>query len=116
MSRKVQVATSDQNVCCTSFVPACPSQVKKRTDMPLSLHGQLLWREFFYTAATNNPKFDQMIGNPICVQVPWNNNPEALAKWAEVSHNVTYLDIITLVKDMCVYDLPKKVDVIYVIM
>ena len=27
------------------------TQVKK-TDPPLSLHGQLLWREFFYTAAT----------------------------------------------------------------
>jgi len=24
----------------------------KKTDPPLSLHGQLLWREFFYTAAT----------------------------------------------------------------
>lgn len=52
--------------------------------MPLSIHGQLLWREFFYTAATNNPKFDRMVGNPICVQVPWDKNPEALAKWAEV--------------------------------
>lgn len=52
---------------------------------PLSLHGQLLWREFFYCAATNNPNFDKMIGNPICVQVPWDKNAEALAKWANVS-------------------------------
>lgn len=59
--------------------------MKKRSDPPLSLHGQLLWREFFYSAATNNPNFDQMVDNPICVQVPWDKNPEALAKWAEVN-------------------------------
>lgn len=45
----------------------------------------MLWREFYYTAATNNPKFDHMEGNPICVQIPWDKNPEALAKWANVS-------------------------------
>lgn len=26
-----------------------------------------------------------MVGNPICVQIPWDTNPEALAKWANVS-------------------------------
>lgn len=60
-------------------------QVKKRKDPPLSLHGQLLWREFFYTVATNNPNFDRMKDNPLCVQIPWDKNPEALAKWAEVN-------------------------------
>lgn len=45
------------------------SQLRKRCSPPLSLFGQLLWREFFYTAATNNPNFDRMEGNPICVQV-----------------------------------------------
>lgn len=59
-------------------------QIKKQSDPPLSLHGQLLWREFFYTAATNNPNFDKMEGNAMCVQIPWDKNPEALAKWAEV--------------------------------
>ncbi|KAA0189612.1 hypothetical protein HAZT_HAZT006436 [Hyalella azteca] len=54
----------------------------KKVPAPVSLHGHLLWREFFYTAATNNPKFDHMKGNPICVQIPWDKNPEALAKWA----------------------------------
>ena len=41
----------------------------KKCEPPLSLHGQLLWREFFYCAATKNPNFDKMAGNPICVQV-----------------------------------------------
>lgn len=57
----------------------------KKTFPPLSLHGQLLWREFFYCAATKNSNFDKMLGNPICVQIPWDKNAEALAKWANVS-------------------------------
>lgn len=57
----------------------------KKACPPLSLHGQLLWREFFYCAATKNENFDKMLGNPICVQIPWDRNPEALAKWANVS-------------------------------
>lgn len=57
----------------------------KKAFPPLSLHGQLLWREFFYCAATKNSNFDKMLGNPICVQIPWDRNVEALAKWANVS-------------------------------
>ena len=56
----------------------------KKAQPPLSLHGQVLWREFFYCAATNNLNFDRMVGNPICVQIPWDKNNEALAKWANV--------------------------------
>lgn len=64
----------------------------KKAQPPLSLHGQLLWREFFYCAATKNENFDKMEGNPICVQIPWDRNPEALAKWANVStHTHTYI-------------------------
>ncbi|XP_069596014.1 cryptochrome-2 isoform X1 [Ranitomeya imitator] len=69
-------------------------KVKKNSPPPLSLYGQLLWREFFYTAATNNPKFDQMEGNPSCVQIPWDRNPEALAKWAEGKTGFPWIDAI----------------------
>lgn len=69
-------------------------QVKKNSVPPLSLYGQLLWREFFYTAATNNPHFDKMEGNPICVQIPWDKNPEALAKWAEGRTGFPWIDAI----------------------
>lgn len=55
------------------------------------MHGQLLWREFFYCAATKNPNFDRMQGNPICVQIPWDKNVEALAKWANVSEFEIFL-------------------------
>ncbi|KAK5876616.1 hypothetical protein CesoFtcFv8_025951 [Champsocephalus esox] len=69
-------------------------KVKKNSSPPLSLYGQLLWREFFYTAATNNPCFDTMESNPICVQIPWDRNPEALTKWAEGRTGFPWIDAI----------------------
>uniref|UniRef100_A0A2K5R472 Cryptochrome-1 n=1 Tax=Cebus imitator TaxID=2715852 RepID=A0A2K5R472_CEBIM len=69
-------------------------KVKKSSSPPLSLYGQLLWREFFYTAATNNVRFDKMEGNPVCVQIPWDKNSEALAKWAEGGTGFPWIDAI----------------------
>lgn len=66
----------------------------KKTFPPLSLHGQLLWREFFYCAATKNSNFDKMLGNPICVQIPWDHNAEALAKWANGQTGFPWIDAI----------------------
>ncbi|XP_068603734.1 cryptochrome-1-like isoform X1 [Brachionichthys hirsutus] len=69
-------------------------KVKKNSSPPLSLYGQLLWREFFYAAATSNPRFDKMEGNPICVRIPWDKNQEALAKWAEAKTGFPWIDAI----------------------
>ncbi|XP_035429636.1 cryptochrome-1 isoform X1 [Spodoptera frugiperda] len=68
----------------------------KRVRPPLSLHGQILWREFFYCAATRNPNFDRMEGNPICVQIPWEKNQEALAKWASGQTGFPWIDAIMI--------------------
>ncbi|CAK1548546.1 unnamed protein product [Leptosia nina] len=68
----------------------------KRVRPPLSLHGQILWREFFYCAATRNPNFDRMVGNPICVQIPWEKNQEALAKWANGQTGFPWIDAIMI--------------------
>ena len=68
-------------------------QIKKE-EPPLSLFGQVLWREFFYTAATNNPHFDRMHGNPVCLQIPWDRNAEALAKWAAGRTGFPWIDAI----------------------
>ena len=35
-----------------------------------------------------------MEGNPICVQIPWDKNPEALAKWAEGRTGFPWIDAI----------------------
>ncbi|XP_021706475.1 cryptochrome-1, partial [Aedes aegypti] len=66
----------------------------KKACPPLSLYGQLLWREFFYCAATKNPNFDKMAGNPICVQISWDRNAEALAKWASGQTGFPWIDAI----------------------
>lgn len=47
------------------------------TQPPVSLEGQLLWREFFYTHGDGTPGFETMEENPICMQVPWNEGEEA---------------------------------------
>ena len=59
-------------------------QAKKHSNPPVSLHGQLLWREFFFTAAYGTPNFNKMEGNHVCLQVPWDNNAEFVKAWAEV--------------------------------
>ncbi|XP_060840172.1 cryptochrome-1-like isoform X1 [Rhopalosiphum padi] len=68
----------------------------RKSQPPLSLHGQLLWRDFFYCASTNNPNFDRMVGNPICVQIPWDKNPRALSKWANGQTGYPWIDAIMI--------------------
>ncbi|KAI4887744.1 hypothetical protein NFI96_017181 [Prochilodus magdalenae] len=70
------------------------TRVKQNGSPSISLYDKLLWREFFYTAATNNPRFDRMEGNPICLRIPWERNPEALAKWAEARTGFPWIDAI----------------------
>lgn len=66
----------------------------RKSAPPLSLHGQILWREFFYCAATKNLKFDKIDGNPICINVRWDNDPEALLKWANGTTGFPWIDAI----------------------
>ncbi|KAH7565099.1 hypothetical protein JRO89_XS09G0131900 [Xanthoceras sorbifolium] len=68
--------------------------VKKHTTPPVSLVGQLLWRDFFYTAAFGTPNFDRMKGNRICKQIPWNNDDELLAAWREARTGFPWIDAI----------------------
>ena len=39
---------------------------KSHTSPPVSLEGQLLWREFFYLVGHGTPNFDKMEGNAMC--------------------------------------------------
>lgn len=69
-------------------------KVRKTTNTPLSLHGQLLWREFFFTVACNNRQFDHMVDNPICIQIPWDKNTALLNKWANGETGYPWIDAI----------------------
>uniref|UniRef100_A0A1A7YGJ9 Cryptochrome 5 n=2 Tax=Nothobranchiidae TaxID=405002 RepID=A0A1A7YGJ9_9TELE len=69
-------------------------QGKKHSDPPVSLHGQLLWREFFYTASVGIPNFNKMESNPVCTQVDWDTNPEYVAAWREARTGFPFIDAI----------------------
>ncbi|XP_049655888.1 cryptochrome-1-like isoform X4 [Accipiter gentilis] len=69
-------------------------QRREHSQPPVSLHGQLLWREFFYTAGAGIPNFDRMVGNPICLQVDWDNNPQHLCAWKEGQTAYPFIDAI----------------------
>ncbi|XP_065354622.1 cryptochrome-1 [Calliphora vicina] len=44
--------------------------------------GQLIWREYFYTMSVNNPNYDRMEDNEICLNIPWAQpNHEQLKRW-----------------------------------
>ena len=49
---------------------------------------QIMWREFFYQMSYRNEKFDQVIGNPMCFKIPWDNKDElnVFNKWEQVNN------------------------------
>ncbi|XP_068630504.1 cryptochrome-1 [Battus philenor] len=61
---------------------------------PVSLLGQLMWREFYYTAGAGTENFDRMVGNKICTQIPWGKNEEHLKAWAEGMTGYPFVDAI----------------------
>lgn len=73
------------------------------TKPPVSLHGQLLWREFFYTAGVGTANFNRMEGNPVCTQVPWDSNPEYLAAWSEVYLSSFGCTLVCLFPVACIF-------------
>ncbi|XP_069804452.1 cryptochrome-1-like isoform X1 [Dendropsophus ebraccatus] len=67
---------------------------KKHSSPPVSLHGQLLWREFYYVAGAGIPNFDKMVGNSVCCQVDWDENKEYLQAWTEARTGFPFIDAI----------------------
>lgn len=69
---------------------------KPHSAPPVSLEGQLLWREFFYTVGRGTPNFDKMAGNPICRQIPWDRNDALLAAWRDGTTGFPFIDAIMI--------------------
>ena len=62
---------------------------------PVSLLGQLYWREFFYLCGYAIPNFGRMKGNPICKQIPWDADADAMARlaaWREARTGYPWID------------------------
>jgi len=53
---------------------------------------QLIWREFFYTQSYNNPNYEKMEGNPICIQIPWYTDDEAFEKFRNGQTGFPFID------------------------
>lgn len=71
---------------------ACAKSRKKRSQPPTSLQGQMLWREFYYTAAFGTRNFHRMEGNELCIQIPWQRSEERLAAWKEGRTGFPWID------------------------
>ncbi|XP_014755728.1 (6-4)DNA photolyase isoform X2 [Brachypodium distachyon] len=69
---------------------------KKHTKPPVSLTGQLLWRDFFYTVSFGTLSFDHMKGNKICKQIPWRQNEELFVAWRDGRTGYPWIDAIMI--------------------
>jgi cryptochrome len=65
---------------------------KKHAQPPVSLHGQLLWRDFYYSAMYATPNYHRMVGNPICRQIPWKDDAKLLAAWKNARTGYPWID------------------------
>ncbi|XP_062340842.1 cryptochrome circadian regulator 4 [Osmerus eperlanus] len=70
------------------------AQSKNHSLPPGSLQGQTLWREFFYTIASATPNFSLMEGNPICLQIDWDERKDLLHKWTMGQTGFPWIDAI----------------------
>ncbi|KAH8255322.1 hypothetical protein KR038_001107 [Drosophila bunnanda] len=66
----------------------------KHSHPPVSLIGQLMWREFYYTVAAAEPNFDRMLGNVYCLQIPWQEHPDHLEAWTHGRTGYPFIDAI----------------------
>ncbi|KAJ1482301.1 FAD binding domain of DNA photolyase-domain-containing protein, partial [Baffinella frigidus] len=67
----------------------------KHSQPPVSLEGQLLWREFYYASALQTPHFDKMEGNTICRQIPWAEDEAAQVRfeaWRDAKTGFPWID------------------------
>jgi len=69
----------------------------KHSVPPVSLVGQLMWREFFYTCGATIENFNKMKGNKHCRQIPWREDDkkaEYLAARRNAKTGYPYIDAI----------------------
>lgn len=65
-----------------------------RTQPPVSLEGQLLWRDFYHLSALGTPRYARMEGNPICKQIDWDVDPALLAAWEGGRTGYPWIDAV----------------------
>lgn len=68
----------------------------KHTIPPVSLEGQLLWRQFFYLNGAFIPNFDKIKGNSICKQIKWDENEIFFQAWRNAKTGYPFIDAIMI--------------------
>lgn len=66
----------------------------KLSKPPVSLHGQLMWREYNYLMGYTTPNFDAMVENPIVRQIPWDDDPKLRELWVNGQTGYPFIDAI----------------------
>lgn len=68
-------------------------KTRAHTQPPMSLHGQLYFREWFYLLSNITPNFHQMKGNPICKQIKWGKyDEEKVKRWKYGQTGYPFID------------------------
>ena len=73
-------------------VQAVYDKHKSHTQPPTSLHGQLLFREWFYLLSHTTPQWDRMEGNTLVRQIPWDRDADKIAQWREGRTGFPWID------------------------
>lgn len=73
---------------------AYEKSTKPNSSPPVSLHGQLLWREYNYLHGYATPNFDRMVGNPSARQIQWDDDPALLKAWKDGNTGYPFIDAI----------------------
>lgn len=70
------------------------SSTSKKSQPPVSLHGQLLWRDFNNLIAklAGGASWGQIEGNKYCRPIPWDANDELLEKWKNGETGYPWID------------------------
>lgn len=61
---------------------------------PVSLHGQLIFREFFYLCSYTTENYGQMVGNAMCRQIDWDADEDKLRAWEEGRTGYPWIDAL----------------------
>ncbi|CBY24933.1 unnamed protein product [Oikopleura dioica] len=83
-----------QNYGCISTRHFWKAAEKLPESKTIMLRGQIMYREFFYVAASQVNNFTKMAGNRICRQIEWYKNEEHLSAWQEGRTGYPYIDAV----------------------
>ncbi|CAG5120301.1 unnamed protein product [Candidula unifasciata] len=68
------------------------TQVHPNAPVPASITSQLIWREYFYCMSVNNPAYNRMKENPICLNIDWYDDENKFQQWKTGQTGYPWID------------------------